>query len=114
MSLSIWNNFRGLSILLTRAMCPHKDGYLLTQATYTTSILKSIGMELNKPLPTPSPTVYSISKAKTLEDPIVYQSVVSALQYLNLIWPDISFAINKACRSMHLLKDADWVHLNIS
>ncbi|CAA7405520.1 unnamed protein product [Spirodela intermedia] len=68
-------------------------------------------MELRKLLPIPSPVVCSISKAKTLEDLAVYQSVVDALQYLSLTQPNISFGINKACHSIHSPKDADSVHL---
>lgn len=36
-----------------------------------------------------------------LPDPIEYQSVVRALQYLTLTCSDISFAINQVCQFMH-------------
>ncbi|CAA7402597.1 unnamed protein product [Spirodela intermedia] len=52
---------------------PHPSGYVLTQSTYTLSLLKRAHMDSCKPLPTPSPTITC---------------------------PDISFAVNSACRAI--------------
>lgn len=90
----------------------HKDGYLLTQASYITTILKNLWMEHCKPLPTPSPTTSPTSSCQTLDDPRLYRSTVGALQYLSLTRPDISFAVNQACRSMHSPQSGDWTRLN--
>jgi hypothetical protein len=35
------------------------------------------------------------------EDATQYRSIVGALQYLTLIWPDISFLVNKVCQYLH-------------
>ena len=37
-----------------------------------------------------------------------YRSVVRALQYLALIRPDISFAVNKLSQFMHRLSNTQW------
>jgi hypothetical protein len=34
-------------------------------------------------------------------DSIRYRSIVEALQYLTLTWPDISFAVNRVCQFLH-------------
>ena len=80
---------------------PFTNGYLLTQGHYTASLLKRLNMDLCKPLATPTPIVTPTSKSKSCDDPALYRSVVGALQYLNMTRPDIAFAINQACRSMH-------------
>ena len=46
---------------------------------------------------------------KVMEDVTIYQSVVGALQYVTLTWPDIAFAINKACQFIQELTIAHWL-----
>ena len=90
---------------------PSKDGYLLTQGHCTASILKKLYIYLCKPLATPTSVVTPTSKSISCDDPALYRSVVGALQYLNMTRPDIAFAANQACRSMHSPQSDDWVRL---
>ena len=78
---------------------------------YIASILKRLNMAQCKPLATPSPVVTPTSKSATHDDPALYQSVVGALQYLNMTRPDIAFAVNQACHSMHSPQPTNWVRL---
>ena len=41
-------------------------------------------------------------------DPTLYRSTVGALQYLTITRPDISFAVNRACQTMHNPYPLDW------
>ena len=41
-------------------------------------------------------------------DPTFYRSIVSALQYLTITRPAISFIINRACQTMHNPSPLDW------
>ena len=63
-----------------------------------------------KPLSTPCPLSSAVSHKHT-EDSHLYRRIVGALQYLNFTRPDISYAINQACRSMHSRQPADWIRL---
>ena len=88
-----------------------RNGFTLTQTQYTLSILKMLQMEHCKPLPTPSPTACSAPCSPLPENSHLYRRVVGALQYLTFTRPDISFAVNQACRSMHSPTLADWLRL---
>ena len=90
---------------------PHQNGYLLTQSQYTVSILRTLKMENCKPLLTPCPITCSTTSTKLIDNPHLYRRVVGALQYLLFTRPDIVFAVNKACWSMHSPQSADWIHL---
>ena len=93
---------------------PCNNGFFLTQGHYIASILKRLNMTQCKPLATPSPVhtmVTPTSKSATHDDPTLYRSVVGALQYLNMTSPDIAFAVNQACRSMHSPPPTDWVRV---
>ena len=89
----------------------HHDGYLLTQSQYTVSLLRTLKMENCKPLPTPCPLTCSDTSTKSVDNPQLYRQVVGALQYLLFTRPDISFAVNQACRSMHSPQSTDWIRL---
>ena len=88
------NFFLGIELLKT-STC-----YFLSQSRYALSILKKLKMENTKPVSNPC----SFSKTTTsnyLVDPTLYRSTIGALQYLTITRPDISFAVNRACQSMH-------------
>ena len=89
----------------------HQDGYLLTQTQYTISILRLLKMENCKPLSTPCPLSCSAVSHKHTDDSHLYRRIVGALQYLNFTRPDISYAVNQVCRSMHSPQPADWIRL---
>ena len=89
----------------------HQDGFLLTRTQYTISILRKLKMENCQPLPTPCHITCSETSSKVVDNPHLYRQVVGALQYLNFTRPDISYAVNQACRSMHSPQSADWVRL---
>ena len=90
---------------------PHQNGYLLTQSQYTVSLLRTLKMENCKPLPTPCPITCSATSTKSIDNPHLYRRVVGALQYLLFTRPDIAFAVNQACLSMHSPQSADWIRL---
>ena len=89
--------------------CP--TGYFLTQGHYIASLIQRMNMSQCKPVATPSPVATPHSKSETSDDPSTYRSIVGALQYLNMTRPDIAFAVNQACRSMHSPQPTDWVRL---
>ena len=68
-------------------------------------------MENCIPLPTPCPITCSKTSFKVIGNPNLYRRAISALQYLNFTRPDISYAVNQACRSMHSPQPTDWIHL---
>ena len=77
----------------------------------TLSILRMLKMEHCKPLPTPSLVSRSISSTDTPDDSHLYHRIVGALQYLNFTRPNICYAVNQACRSMHSPQATDWARL---
>ena len=63
-----------------------------------------------KPYHTPmssGPTL-SLYDGQPLSDPSQYRSIVGALQYCTLTWPDINFAVNKVCQFMHSPTSSHW------
>ena len=89
----------------------HQSGFLLTQTQYTISILRILKMEKCRPLLTPYPTTCSTTSYKITDNLHLYRRVVGALQYLNFIRLNISYAVNQACRSRHSPQPTDWIHL---
>jgi len=85
---------------------------LLTQERYASHILKRVNMQLCKPVKTPLATTekLSITDGTCLEtdDSTRYRSIVGALQYLTLIRPDLSFAVNKVCQFLHSPTTVHW------
>ena len=81
----------------------------LSQTKYALSIIKKLHMEHTKVVSNPcSFSASNLSKLISV-DPSIYHSTVGALQYLTITRPDISFAINKACQSMHSPTEDDWL-----
>jgi histone deacetylase 1/2 len=58
-----------------------------------------------KPVSTPMSSVDKLSATEGVklgpEDSTQHRSLVGAMQYLTLTWPDISFAVNKVCQYLH-------------
>ncbi|XP_022032382.1 uncharacterized mitochondrial protein AtMg00810-like [Helianthus annuus] len=80
----------------------HKNhSIFLTQTKYAYDILARAGLVDAKPVTTPlSSTEVFLSKGELFHDPILYKSLVGALQYLTITRPDLSCAVNQA--SQHL------------
>ncbi|XP_019170461.1 PREDICTED: uncharacterized protein LOC109166030 [Ipomoea nil] len=81
---------------------PLSGGMLLSRQRYMKDILKRAGMVDYKLV------VTSVSTAKTADDvatpyadPTQYRSLASALQYLTVAHPDLSYAVNLLCQHMH-------------
>lgn len=79
------------------------DGLFLHQYKYATDLLKRAGMEMAKPVSTPTlnESLSLSSDSALLSDPQLYRSLVGALQYLTFTRPDIAFAVNQVCQFMH-------------
>ncbi|XP_019173195.1 PREDICTED: uncharacterized protein LOC109168598 [Ipomoea nil] len=90
------------------------DGALvLSQRRYMSDILRRAGMEDCKPILTPVSTTKSGFPAESdpLPDPTLFRRLAGALQYLTIIRPDLSYAVNRLCRSMHAPTVAHWIDL---
>lgn len=78
------------------------DALLLQQHKYGIDLLQKFEMSHCKPMATPMSTFEKLSAhvGTPLDHEVVtlYRSMVGGLQYLALTWPDLSFAINKACQ----------------
>ena len=95
------NFFLGIELLKT------STGYFLSQSRYAFSILKRLKMENTKPVSNPC-SFFETTTSNYSVDPTLYHSTIGALQYLTITRPDISFAVNRACQSMHNPSHIDW------
>lgn len=88
-------------------------GLLLSQHQYAVDILKRAGMENCKPIGTPVATKEpKLQNGTSLaSQPSLFRSIVGALQYLTLTRPDLSFAVNRLCQTMHAPTVADFHRL---
>ena len=81
--------------------------YFLSQSRYALSILKKLKMENTKHVSNPC-SFSEITTSNYSVDPTLYRSTVGALQYLTITRPDISYAVNRACQSVHNPSSLDW------
>ncbi|XP_028089582.1 uncharacterized protein LOC114289934 [Camellia sinensis] len=102
--LGLINYFLGVSIT------PSDSGYFLSQTKYALDIITKAGMADCKPAPSPMSVKPSSLSSATVaySNPSLYRSIVGALQYLTITRPDISFAVNHACQTMHSPTEADF------
>lgn len=85
------------------------DGLLLSHRRYMGDILKRVGMVDYKRLATPVPVSRPIvASSEPFNDPTHYRSLVGALQYLTVTWPDLFYAVNQLCQHMHSLTLEHW------
>ncbi|PKU83657.1 putative mitochondrial protein [Dendrobium catenatum] len=95
--LGTTNQFLGIHI---KAL---SDKYFLSQSAYALSLLKQTNLcncnSLANPSSTKQPT--QISADDMLPDATTYRSITGALQYLTIIRPDISHAVNILSQHMH-------------
>jgi hypothetical protein len=80
---------------------------------YAMNLLERVGMKSCKAVATPISTSkkLSIQGGTRLRenDSMQYRSIVGALQYLTLTRPDISYAINKVCQTLHASTTVHWM-----
>ncbi|XP_028077925.1 uncharacterized protein LOC114279843 [Camellia sinensis] len=102
--LGLINYFLGVSVTSS------SSGYFLSQSKYTAEILTKAGMADCKSAPSPMSVKSSSLSSATMaySNPSLYRSIVGALQYLTITRPDISFAVNHACQTMHAPTEADF------
>lgn len=94
--LSHANYFLGVEIT-------HANNALhLNQQKYIHDLLTHTSMLDSKPATTPKAFIKSLSQfdGDPFLDASFYRSIVGAFQYINLIRPNIFFAVNKACQFM--------------
>ncbi|XP_019173019.1 PREDICTED: uncharacterized protein LOC109168450 [Ipomoea nil] len=84
-------------------------GLFLSQRRYMGDILTRAGMSDCKSLA----TLVAVTQAATpsthsFDNPTQYCSIIGALQYLTIIRPDHSYAVNRLCQFMHSPTDDHW------
>lgn len=92
-----------LSYFLGIAVHSCAKGLFLSQSKYAREILHKAGLADCKPCISPSvikPNPSSVSFAP-FSSPVLFRSIVGALQYLTITHPDLAFAVNQACQHMH-------------
>jgi hypothetical protein len=101
-----------LSYFLGIEVQPAPDGILLTQAKYSTDILRRAGMLSCKSAPTPMSSSQKLSahQGEKLgpDDITKYRSIVGALQYLSHTRPELPFSINKVCQYLNMPTTVHW------
>lgn len=88
-----------LGIQVTR----DSTGFFLSQHKYAVELLDRANMSQCKPVSTPVDTRSKLSgdAGPPVADPSDYRSIVGALQYLTMTRPDLVYAMQQACLSMH-------------
>ncbi|KAJ6945155.1 Retrovirus-related Pol polyprotein from transposon RE1 [Populus alba x Populus x berolinensis] len=80
----------------------HSHGLFLSQTKYALDLLHCADMVEAKPITTPSVVGHHLSiEGKLFSDPTLFRSLASALQYLTITRPDLSFSVNSICQFMH-------------
>jgi hypothetical protein len=89
---------------------PVKDGLLLSQQCYVQDLLSKMNMTEVKLVSSPmsSSPALSTFTGDPMEEPSLYRSTVSSLQYLSLTHPDLAFAVNRVCQFMHRPTKLHW------
>lgn len=91
---SVWDfvraaRIRGLEISYT------SDGLFVGQAKYAYDILERVELLDSKPISTPLVAgEVLVSDGSSFPDPMLYKSLVLALQYLTITRPDLSYVVN--------------------
>ena len=86
------------------------SGLLLSQRKYIQDLLLKTNMQDANAVTTPISTSGSLklSDGSPTTEPTQYRQVVGSLQYLALMRPDISFAVNKLSQFMHQPSTLHW------
>jgi hypothetical protein len=96
------HHFLGINVHRT------SEGLFLSQQQYALEILDRANMLNCNPITTPVDTRSKLSATDgaRFSNPALYRSLAGALQYLTLTCPDISYAVQKICLSMHDPRDS--------
>jgi hypothetical protein len=88
-----------LGISVTRS----SSGFFLSQQKYADELLERANMVGCKAVTTPVDTRSKLSAdgGAPVTDPSEYRSIVGALQYITMTRPDLAYAVQQACLSMH-------------
>ena len=65
-------------------------------------------MENTKPISNSCSSSILSLFAENFLNATLYGSIVGALQYLVITWPDITYAVNRACQALHNPTIDDW------
>ncbi|XP_028547763.1 uncharacterized protein LOC114578593 [Dendrobium catenatum] len=101
------NLFLGIQIAYT------KSGAFLHQSHYARDILLASGLQDCKSASTPIITAghSASSNLQPYDDPKLYRQLAGSLHYLTITRPDLSFAANVICQSMHNPTITDFLKL---
>ncbi|KAI5321499.1 hypothetical protein L3X38_030570 [Prunus dulcis] len=87
----------------------------ISQQKYAKDLLVKAGMESCRSCPTPSKPHRQVlpTDGEPLKEPLIYRSIVGALQYLTFTRPDLAYSVNTVCQFMNNptevhFYDADW------
>ena len=83
---------------------------ILSQSKYIRNLLQKTKMTEAQPISSPMATSCELTKTGSdcFSDPILYRSVVEALQYSTIVRPELSYAVNKVCQFMSHPLEAHW------
>lgn len=83
---------------------------LLSQSKYIVDMLIRVNMKDNTPCSTPMASGVHLTKdiGQPLQDVTLYKSTVTALQYLILTRPEITFTVNKLSQFLNAPSDVHW------
>ncbi|XP_019052175.1 PREDICTED: uncharacterized protein LOC109114278 [Nelumbo nucifera] len=89
----------------------HSTGIFLSQRRYTMDLLRRAKMDGAKLISTPMSASCKLSKSSggPIFDPLLFRSIVGALQYLTFTRPDIAFAVSKLCQFLHNPLSKHWM-----
>ena len=107
---------RGLKHLLGLEVDRTDEGLFLCQQKYTRDMLQKFNMLECKQVLTPMETNVKICahEGKILNDETTYRQLVGSLIYLNLTWPDISYAVGVMSRTCKVQRSFIWMRLDRS
>ena len=85
-------------------------GLHLSQTKYIIDLLAKAKMQFAKLVSAPMThglrlTAYG---SDPVQSPQLYRSIVSALQYVTITWPEIAYNVNQVCQFMHNPLEAHW------
>ncbi|XP_016737812.1 uncharacterized mitochondrial protein AtMg00810 [Gossypium hirsutum] len=92
-----------LSYFLGIEVSPTSNGLILSQRKYVLDLLRRVKMDQANGSPTLMiiPSILSQHTGCAIDNASEYRSIVGALQYVVIIRPDITFAVNKVCQFIH-------------